>query len=344
MTPSLPTTDPAQVLRFRERQYATELLAAAIAHYDFFTWLHENPGASTTTIGQHFNFAARPLDVLLTLCRASEFLVTDSEDQHRLTPLAGEHLVKTSPWCLGPYYTMIKDSPIVHGFLKVLTTGKPANWAGQKDGDDWHQSILSEDFARDFTELMNCRGLAFGQILAQALTPQIGQRTRVLDVGGGSGIYSTTLVAAHPQLTATVMEQAPVDRIAREEIARHGLQDKVTVVTSDMFKGEWPKGADILILSNLLHDWDFPEIRVLLEKSFEVLAPGGLLVIHEAFLKDDKTGPLPVAEYSAMLMHISQGKCYTPSEYGVILQELGFEVGPYQDTIADRGFMTAVKL
>jgi hypothetical protein len=163
-------------------------------------------------------------------------------------------------------------------------------------------------------------------------------------VGGGSGIYSTTLVAAHPQLTATVMEQAPVDRIAREEIARHGLQDKVTVVTSDMFKGEWPKGADILILSNLLHDWDFPEIRVLLEKSFEVLAPGGLLVIHEAFLKDDKTGPLPVAEYSAMLMHISQGKCYTPSEYGVILQELGFEVGPYQDTIADRGFMTAVKL
>ena len=70
---------------------------------------------------------------------------------------------------------------------------------------------------------------------------------------------------------------------------------------------------------------------------------GGLLVIHEAFIRDDKTGPLPVAEYSALLMNITQGKCYTRSEYGSILKELGFTVGAYHDTIADRGFMTAVK-
>jgi len=162
-------------------------------------------------------------------------------------------------------------------------------------------------------------------------------------VGGGSGIYSSTLVAAHPHLTATVVEQSPVDRITREEIARHGLQDKIKVVTADMFRDAWPQDADILLLSNLLHDWDFPEVRALLEKAAQALPPGGLLVIHEAFLQDDKTGPLPVAEYSAMLMLISQGKCYTAAEYGGLLQELGFEVGPYQKTIADRGFMTAVR-
>jgi len=42
-------------------------------------------------------------------------------------------------------------------------------------------------------------------------------------------------------------------------------------------------------------------------------------------------------------MNITQGKCYCPKEYGLILEELGFDVGPYQDTMADRGFMTAVK-
>ena len=62
-----------------------------------------------------------------------------------------------------------------------------------------------------------------------------------------------------------------------------------------------------------------------------------------AFINDGKTGPLPVAEYSAMLMHVCQGKCYTPAEYGAILAELDFEVSAYEDTIADRGFMTAVK-
>ena len=66
-------------------------------------------------------------------------------------------------------------------------------------------------------------------------------------------------------------------------------------------------------------------------------------MIHEAFLSDEKSGPLPVAEYSALLMNITQGKCYAPSEYGSIFQEPGLTVGPYRDTVADRGFMTAVK-
>jgi hypothetical protein len=346
MNPSLttlPSADPALLLRFRDRQYSAELLATALLHFDLFTWLNANPCVSTRALCEHFGFAARPADVLLTLCRASGLLCTDAADQHQLTPLGREYFVKGSPWYLGPYYAPIRDTPIVQGYLKVLRTGKPANWQAKADGSDWHASMLSEDFARGFTELMNCRGTVFGQMLAKALTPLLGQRKRVLDVGGGSGIYSSTLVAAHPHLTATVLEQSPVDQITRQEIVRHGLQERINVVTADMFQEPWPQGADVLLLSNVLHDWDFPEVRILLEKSAQTLPSGGVLVIHEAFLHDDKTGPLPVAEYSALLMNITQGKCYTPWEYGSVLTELGFTVGPYQDTIADRGFMTAIR-
>lgn len=340
---TLPTTDPAQILRYRDRQYAAELLAAAIAHVDFFNWLNENPGATAAAVCDHFHFAPRPVDVLLTLCRANGFITTDDEDRSELTQLAREHLVKTSQWDLSPYYAPIRDTPIVQGFLKVLQTGKPANWQARDDGDDWHESMLSEDFARGFTNLMNCRGAAIGQALTQAVGPFLGDRSQLLDVGGGSGIYASTMVAAHSQLTATVMEQPPVDAIAREEIEKHGLNDKIRVVTADMFKDAWSEDTDILLLSNVLHDWDVPEVRALLEKSAQTLASGGLLIIHEAFLNDDKTGPLPVAEYSALLMNITQGKCYAPGEYGSILKEFGFEVGAYQDTLADRGFMTAIK-
>ena len=110
-----------------------------------------------------------------------------------------------------------------------------------------------------------------------------------------------------------------------------------------MFEDTWPEDCDILLLSNVLHDWDFPEVRKLLEKSAKTLPTGGLLVIHEAFINDDKTGPLPVAEYSALLMNVTQGKCYSAAEYGTILAESGFEASVYQDTIADRGVITAVK-
>ena len=111
-----------------------------------------------------------------------------------------------------------------------------------------------------------------------------------------------------------------------------------------MFRDPWPDDIDTLLLSNVLHDWDFPEVQVLLEKAQQTLPTNGLLIIHEAFINNDKSGPLPSAEYSALLMSITQGKCYTPQEYGDILEKLGFRVGPYLDTIADRGVMTAVKL
>jgi acetylserotonin N-methyltransferase len=52
---------------------------------------------------------------------------------------------------------------------------------------------------------------------------------------------------------------------------------------------------------------------------------------------------LHVAEYSALLMHSTQGKCYSTSEYAELLTEAGFRPGAYHDTAVGRGFMVAVK-
>lgn len=346
MNPSLltpPSTDPFQILRYRDRQYAAELIAVALLHLDLFSWLECEKGATLGQILDRFGIYERPADVLLTLCRANGFIETDSERVNRLTQLGREHLVVGSPWYLGPYYEPIRDTPITEGFLKVLKTDKPANWQAKGDGDDWHQSMLSADFAQSFTDLMNCRGLACGQALAGGLSEQLESYSRVLDIGGGSGIYASTLVAAHPTLEAIVLEQAPVDSIVAQEIMRQELNDRVAVSRGDMFLDPWPEGADAVLLSNVLHDWGVPEMKTLLEKTASYLPRGGLLIIHGAFINADKSGPLPVAEYSALLMNITQGKCYSTAEYAVVLETLDFEVAPYRDTIADRGFMTAVK-
>jgi hypothetical protein len=286
--------------------------------------------------------ASRPLDVLLTLSRAYGFVANDEHGGLHLTVMGREHLVKGSPWFLGPYFAPIRETPVVKIFTEVLRTGKPGNWQAKADAKDWHESMLDPDFAREFTELMNSRGLVFGQALAKGLSPLIGARRKLLDVGGGSGIYSSTMMAAHPNLSATVLEQSPVDAITRNEIKRHGLESRIDVFTGDMFKEDWPS-ADIVLLSNVLHDWDFPEVRLLLEKAASALTKDGLLVIHDAFIHDDKTGPIAVAEYSALLMNITQGKCYSSAEYGELLKGFGFDVGGYHDTIAHRGFMTALK-
>lgn len=73
------------------------------------------------------------------------------------------------------------------------------------------------------------------------------------------------------------------------------------------------------------------------------VAGGGLIVIHGSIVNADKTGPLPAAEYSSLLMNITQGKCYSVEEYDDFLRPHGFDLRPYQDTIGERGFLAASK-
>lgn len=339
---SLPTTDPAQLLRFRDRQFAAELLAVAIVELDLFSWLKRNAGVDSEAIAREFQVYPRPLDVLLTLSRASGLIRTDHSGAHYLTKMGEEYLVAGSPWFLGPYYQPLRGNNAYDGFLRVLRTGKPANWQAKSGGNDWHQSMLDPEFAKSFTELMNCRGITFGQYLSAALEPHLTNRRRVLDVGGGSGIYALAIAARYPQLEVQVLEQPPVDGIAKGYIRSMGMEERVSVVSMDMFAQQWP-ASDVILLSNVLHDWDIPEVRQLLAKASDSLSAGGLVVIHDAFIDDDKSGPLPVAEYSATLAHITQGKCYSAAEYRELLHEVDMQAYAYQATIGDRGFMTAVK-
>src|SRR5207249_7211688 len=122
----------------------------------------------------------------------------------------------------------------------------------------------------------------------------LSQQKALLDLAGGSGIYSCALVAKNPHLRASVLERPPVDRIATECIAKQGCSGRVNVLTGDIFAAPLPTGFDVHLWSNVLHDWDDADVRKLLAKSREALPSGGLVVIHDAFINAEKTGPLHI--------------------------------------------------
>jgi 3-hydroxy-5-methyl-1-naphthoate 3-O-methyltransferase len=334
-----PSTDPLRIYQYRDCLYAVDLIAAALVHLDFFTWLAGNP-STKENICAHFGITERPTDVMLTLFAANGF-VENRDGIFHATDLSREHLSKNSPWNLGPYYDSLHSRPIAKDFLEVLKTDKPAGWSGDKATADWHKAMEDETFARRFTAAMDCRGIYFSQALAKKL--DLKGRARFLDIGGGSGIYACSTAAHHPHISAAVLDQSPVDRIAEKLIAERGFAGRVEVVTGNMFDG-LPSGFDVHLFSNVLHDWGVVEVRQLLGVSHAALPPGGLLIIHDAFINEDKTGPMHVAEYSALLMHSTQGKCYSIAEYAGLLRETGFNPGSYHDTVAGRGFMTATRL
>jgi 3-hydroxy-5-methyl-1-naphthoate 3-O-methyltransferase len=104
-----------------------------------------------------------------------------------------------------------------------------------------------------------------------------------------------------------------------------------------------PDGYDVHLFSHVLHDWSEPEVRTLLQRSFDALPPGGLFVDHDAHVDRDKSGPLAVAEYSVLLMHSTRGKCWSFGELEAMLSDAGFAQVAVAETAADRSVVTARK-
>jgi hypothetical protein len=334
-----PATDPTPIYRYRDGLYAADLLGCAIVYLDFFTWLADNP-STKQAICEHFAIHERPTDVMLTLLRAMG-LVTVDNSKFAVTENAREHLVKSSPWHLGPYYASLKERPVCKDFLQVLRTDKPANWGSYKDEKDWTRAMEDPAFAESFTAAMDCRGVFLSQAAAKAL--DLSDRRQLLDIAGGSGIYACSLVAHHSNLTAAVFEKPPVDKVAASAIGKRGYSEKVRVIAGDMFKEDLPGGFDVHLFSNVLHDWNTATVDALLRKSHSALARRGLLVIHDVHINEEKSGPLPNAAYSALLMHATEGKCYSLAELFPLLRTIGFDQLTFVPTAADRSVVTAIK-
>ena len=197
----------------------------------------------------------------------------------------------------------------------------------------------SEAFAKQFTAAMDCRGVYLGPAMAERL--ECSKHRHLLDIAGGSGIYACAIIARHPHLRATVLEKPPVDRITNRCLAERGFADRIAVHRGDMFVDPFPTGCDIHLFSNVLHDWDIDPVEQLLRKSYATLPPGGLIVVHDAHINATKTGPLPVAAYSALLMTITEGKCYSQREMADYLMRAGFSGVDYFPTAADRSIIIA---
>ena len=336
--PPPPASDPTPVYRHRDGLYAADLVTAGLVSLDVFTWLDRHP-SDLAGLCAGLGIHARPADAMITLFAAMDLVVRDG-GTIRLTALGREHFVADSPYSLRAYYASFRERPVCRDLLEVLRTGKPAGWASTKP-NDWLTAMRDPAFAAGFTAAMDSRGLYLGPAAARAV--DMAGRRALLDIAGGSGIYACAFADQHPQLAATVFERPPVDAVAARAIEARGFTDRVRVQGGDMLRDPLPGGHDVHLISNVLHDWDLPAVDRILAASAAALAPGGLLVIHDAHLNAQKTGPLPVAAYSVMLMHGTEGRCYSVAEMFDRTAAAGFRDQAFVETAGDRSLVTARK-
>ncbi len=327
--------DPSKILRYRDSIYATDLLICAIAHLDFFTFL-EDRSRTFEEICAHFSIVPRPTDVMLSLLMAME-LIEKVGKEYELTDISREYLVSDVEPSLVPYYASLKNRPQCREFYEVLKTGNPAGWSSGTGGLNWIEAMRESWFADEFTSAMDSRGVYLARKMAEKIV--LNRQRALLDIAGGSGVYACAIAQRYENLSATVLELSPVAAAAKRSIELKGLSGRVSVSCGDMFE-EIPKGYDVHLFANVFHDWNPDSIRLLVKNSFTSLSPEGLVVVFDAHLNDDKNGPLSIAEYSCLLMHSTDGRCYSRMEISEILLEAGFVRINVSEIAADRTMIT----
>lgn len=323
---SQPPIDPAFVFDLYRGRLSTEILCAVACRTRFFQELGKN-GLSANEIQSRLGWSPRAISVVTTALRAMNFLSQNATGVFSATEAAKLFLDSTSEFALTGYLGLSAQSPAVTALLEAIE--RPAPTATTESGtaftfrSDKPSAMDDPEFARFLTLSLAGRGRCVAPAVAQAAAPNSNEKV-LLDIGGGSGFYAIAYLMAYPQMQAVVWDRPEVLKVAAENAVKYGVADRLQCIGGDMFTDPFPVPADILLVSNILHDWDSPEIRHLLAHWHAQAKPGARLLLHDVYLNDTLDGPLPIALYSADLFYLTEGRAYSRQEYLEFFKETGW--------------------
>ncbi|MFW2542901.1 methyltransferase [Primorskyibacter sp. 2E107] len=104
---------------------------------------------------------------------------------------------------------------------------------------------------------------------------------RLMDVGGGSGVFLGAVLRKYSSLKGVVFDLPGVQTMATATLTEAGLEGRTAFEAGSFRDRALPEGADAISLVRVLYDHDDNTVRDLLRKVHAALPPGGRLIISE---------------------------------------------------------------
>ncbi|WP_445220020.1 methyltransferase [Bradyrhizobium sp. Pa8] len=336
--------DIEQIIKWRDSSYAADLYIAAVSWLDLFTYL-DGRLVTEEELRLHFSLRERPTRTMLRLFQSWGLISNESGWLHA-TASAVRYLSGNSADSIASYIATMKYKPSVRELYEILRQGGPNTWHVERGvTKSWDALMQTDEFADLNTRGMEERGRIFAPHLAKLL--DCTNDTSVLDVGGGSGVYSAHLLMHYSSLSATIFERPPVDQLARTCLTDRNLYPgRAHVIAGDMFVDPLPRDASLHLYSHVLHNWGPDKVHLLLSKSFDSIASGGRIAIYSCHPNDRGGQPAPAAEaeYSVLLTTGYEGCCYSVDDMRTMLESTGFQEIDYHKSICNRSLIVARKI
>ncbi len=166
--------------------------------------------------------------------------------------------------------------------------------------------------------------LISGEIGARCKLPPSAKR--LIDLGGGHGLYSVEFCRRNPLLSAVVFDWPQARAAAEQTIRNHGMAERVRFTEGDFFRDDIGAGYDAALLFNVIRIFMEGDAVALLCKARDALRAGGKVFVADQF---NSRTPTEFSKVNAFLVHLElyngcPGISYTASQAMDILGKAGF--------------------
>ncbi|MCH8903825.1 MAG: methyltransferase domain-containing protein [Bacteroidetes bacterium] len=181
-------------------------------------------------------------------------------------------------------------------------------------------------FNPKFIHAMEARAHFRKEEMAQELKKYIW-RGKVLDLGGGSGIFIRELLKIAPGATGVVADLPGVIKVAESYIKEDKLQKRLKTEPLDIINdNSYGKGYDLILIAAILHIFGPPKNKRILKKTYKALKPKGKVVIMDYIMNDEHSLPHKGSLFGIhMMLATSEGNVYSETQYRDWLKRAGFK-------------------
>lgn len=271
---------------------------------DVFTKLAEAP-QTAGELAQSISADKRGLNMLLNALTAMELLEKEG-DSFKPSSLSMTYLSRSSDTYMG--HIVMHHHHLVEGWSRLdeaVTTGTSVRKSSSHEAGD----IERESFLMG---MFNVASLSAPRVAAQI---DLRGSSHLLDLAGGPGTYAIHFCMQNPELKATIFDFPTTRPFAEQTVNKFGLTERIMFKGGDITTDELGTGYDVVWISQLLHSESPDSSSAIIKKAVTALKPGGLLLIQEFILDDNKVAPLHPALFSLnMLIGTPSGQAYSQKE------------------------------
>jgi hypothetical protein len=311
---------PERILQLGLGFFATRTVLAA-AELGLFTELAHGP-LNADELRQRLKLHPRSaLDFFDALVALQ--LLDRRNGKYSNSPEADQFLDRNKPGYVGGLLEMCGKR--LYGFWdalpEALRTGAPQNEI-KAGGDTFAALYRTPEKLEGFLRGMTGISLPAAKVIAEEF-PWHEYRT-FADVGAAQGGVPVQLALAHPHLKGLGYDLPMVQPIFEKYVAANGVSDRVRFVAGDFFKDPLP-AVDVIIMGHILHDWNLAQKRDLIAKVYATLPAGGVFIVYEALIDDDRReNAFGLLMSLNMLIESPGGFDYTGAECQAWMREAGF--------------------